>query len=272
MNNASSATPNEPSAIEPGADQQHEPETHVCRAPTERLDSFVEHAVAHRGDATHVDQCLQPSQDRRDGVVDPHRRGAGHHVADEPRDVARRGAIGRSSCLDPRVEHPGEGGDREQRGDEHRSGAGVGRSQHERGDDRERHSAGHVDHAVDELCDVLGVVAEVCDRLAGRCDGPSRLGAAARHLGGEQVGAEERLHVHPATREHDGAGVDHRHPCGLDGDERHDPAHDRARVLPLERVERLGEDPPDRRRKREEHDEQQPAEPEGSTMVLADAP
>ena len=53
------------------------------------------------------------------------------------------------------------------------------------------------------IVDVLGVVAEVGQRLAGRPDRLPGLRTAAGDLGGQQVGAQQRLHVRPRLRPRD---------------------------------------------------------------------
>ena len=81
----------------------------------------------------------------------------------------------------------------------------------ETGDHREDEPAGHVDHAVDEVGDVFGVVAEVGDRRAGRTDGLTRVETAARHLGAEHVRPQQRLHVDPRLGPDERAVVDRHH-------------------------------------------------------------
>ena len=117
------------------------------------------------------------------------------------RSAARYALIRPSSAVV--VEH-----DADQREQQHGGADGVGGAEQEPGGDGEHEPAGHVDHAVDEHGDVLGVVAEVGERLAGRADRLAGLRAAAGHLRRQQVGAQQRLHVHPRLRPHDRAEVD----------------------------------------------------------------
>ena len=78
-----------PDASAPALDQQHEAEADVGGARAERVHALVEHVIAHGRLAAAVDEHAQPVEHRLDRVVDLHRRGRGHHVADESGDLLR---------------------------------------------------------------------------------------------------------------------------------------------------------------------------------------
>ena len=147
-----------------GADQQHEAQTDVRSTLAERHHTLFEDAVTDRGVTPVLDEHTQAAQHRFGGVVDLDGRRRGHHVAEQPGDALGRGAVGRPVLLDPRVEDPRRDADAEQRDDQHRCRSGVGGAQHEARDHREHDATGDVDHTVDEIGDILGVVAEVCHR------------------------------------------------------------------------------------------------------------
>ena len=136
---------------------------------------------------------------------------------------------------------------------------GSARAEHEAGEHREDEPARHVDHAVDELGDVLGVVAEVGDRFAGGADRLAGLGTTARHLGGEQVGAQQRLHVHPRLGPDERAVVDRRHADRLADRDGRRPPDRLVGVAGLECAEAAAEEVPGDGGHREEDHEQRPA-------------
>ena len=182
-----------------GADEQHEPEPDVGRALAERHDALVEDAVAHRGLPAVVDEALQPGEHGVGGVVDLDRRGRRHDVADQTGHGGRGLAVVGAVLLDAPVERLGREDDADQRHEQHGGGDGVGRAEQDAGGDGEHQPARHVDHAVDELGDVLGVVAEVGQRLARRANRLPGLGTATGDLRGEQVGRAAASACAPTT-------------------------------------------------------------------------
>ena len=255
-----------------GRHQQHQAQTHVGSALTERLHAVVEHTIAHGGVPTSLDQSVQMGEGGFGGVVHLHRGGGSHDVADETADRAGGLAVGCSIALDARVEHAGGDGDGRERQQQDGCGAGVDAAEHEPGEDGEDDPGADVDHAVDELSDVVDVVAEVGDGLTRRSDRLPGLGPTARQLCREQVGAQERLHVHEHTRPHQGTPVDGGHADGVDHQRRScEPVHLRGVAL-LQRVKATAEQPSVQHRPAEEEDEQTPAQPEAAGPVLRHAP
>ena len=155
---------------------------------------------------------------------------------------------------------------------QHQRGATVDAAEHQSGEDREHDAGRDVDEPVDEHRHVFDVVAEMSDRLACRADRLAGLWAAAGNLSGEQVGAQQRLHVHPRPCPGQRAEVDRAHPGELAQRQRAaDPIHPRV-VAGRERVEAATEQPSAQHRKGEEHHEQQISRPEAARFVLRDAP
>ena len=183
MNSARVPRSKLPEAIAP-ADEQHEAETDVGRAPTERVDALLQHAIAHRrAAAAAVDQHTEAGEHRLAGIVHLHRGGRRHHVAQQAGHLfggdtvgSRGSSLMRVSSTRVATPTPSNGMIRIS------SAAASAVPERETGDHREDETAGHVDHAVDEVGDVFGVIVEVGDRRAGRTDGLTRVKTAAGHL------------------------------------------------------------------------------------------
>ena len=164
-------------------------------------------------------------------------------------------AVGRSISLDPAVGEAGHQHDADHRQQQHRRRPGVGHAEDDSRGDAEHEAGGNVDDTVDQPRDVLDVVAEVGQRLARRADRLARLWSAARHLRLEQVGPQQRLHVHPRLRPRDRRVVDHRHAHQLGDAEHGGVAIHRRGVALVERFEAAPEDVAAEHGQREEHDE-----------------
>ena len=213
-----------------GADDEHDAEADVGGAVAEGEHALAEHPVAYRRLAAPLDEPFEPGEEVLGGAVDLDRGRRRHHVADESGDVTRGEAVGLAVGLDPAVGEAGHEHDADHRQQQHRRGPGVGHPEDDPGGDAEHEAGRHVDDAVDQPGDVLDVVAEVGERLAGRTDRLAGLRPAARHLRLEQVGPQERLHVHPRLRPHDRRVVDHRHAQQLDDAEQRGVAVDGRRL------------------------------------------
>ena len=167
--------------------------------------------VAHGRDAAALDEAVEPGEQVLGRAVDLDRRRRRHHVADEPGDVAGGHAIGLAVRLDPAV---GEAGTRTTPIIGSRSTAAARASAMPRMIPAATLNTSPADTSTTpsiSQVDVLDVVAEVGERLAGRPDRLPGFRAAARHLRLEQVGPQERLHVHPRLRPRDRRVVDHGH-------------------------------------------------------------
>ena len=150
--------------------------------------------------------------------------------------------------------------------------AGIDAAQHEGRQHGEDEAAADIDEAVDEHRRVLDVVAEVCDRFAGGAHRLAGLGPTARELGGEHVGAQEGLHVHPRAGPHQRSRVDGDHSQHV-GEQRRgrEPVHP-GMVAGLQRMEAAAEQPATQHREGEEHHEEQPPQPERARSMLGHAP
>ena len=160
----------------------------------------------------------------------------------------------------------------EQRQHQDRGGGRVGGPEHEPGDHGEQQAAADVDDAVEEHGDVVGVVAEVRDRLTGRAHGLAGLGSTAGELGREHVGPQERLHVHPRLRPSDRAELQGRHAQHLADGEQQRPPQCLRRLRRRQRVVPAPEQEPGDGGHEEEPHEPEPAEQEAARFVHGHLP
>ena len=107
----------------PRRGEQHQAETDVGCALAERPHALVEHAIAHGGLLPGVDQRAEMGDRRFGRIVDLHRRGCGHDVAEKSADRCGCQAIGGPVALDPGIEGSRGHRDADQRDQQHQGGA-----------------------------------------------------------------------------------------------------------------------------------------------------
>jgi hypothetical protein len=191
-----------------GGQQQHQPDAEVHGGAVEGAEELGEELVAEGGTAAVLVQGGAAAQHRLDGVGGLDRQRGPEDLPEEAAD-GRGGGPGVAPVGPDPPAHHLRGHDHGGQGQRHRDGDDGIDAQHEgRGPGGEQRPSRHPGPGVQEPQEVVDVVAEVADRRTGGGQGRAGLGAAALHLGVQQVEAEQAGHLLPA------GGPDHPAPHG----------------------------------------------------------